>query len=104
MKSKKPGKHSFPKKSKPEILNISPLGMWLLIEEKEYYVDFKNYPWFLEANMTEISNVESGFGTGIYWPALDIDVSLEALEHPEKFPLIAKFESTNKKIRKKKAA
>lgn len=105
MKSKKPGKSSSQKRSKPEILNMSPFGMWILTENKEYYVDFSRYHWFKEASMGEISNVEAGFGSGIYWPSLDIDVSLEALEYPERFPLVANFEVKRKKeIKKDRAA
>jgi hypothetical protein len=74
------------------------------MEGKEYYVDFANYPWFLDTSMREIYNVEGGFGTGIYWPDLDLDISIEALDNPEKFPLIAKFESKTRKPQKKKSA
>ena len=98
MSVKKNGKNSSQNKSKPEILNISPYGMWVLMNQKEYYIDYTSYPWFKEANVREIANVKTiGFNSGLHRPDLDIDVAIEALEHPERFPLIA-----NMPIKKKK--
>ena len=96
MKSKKPGKNSS--QNIVEILNLSPHGMWLLVNQKEYFVDYERYPWFQEATISDVRSVElTGLGSGLYWPALDIDVELEALEHPEKYPLIARMTLPKKK-------
>jgi len=77
--------------------------MWILVGKNEYYIDHDNYPWFKDASMNELSHFEiTGLGSGIYWPALDIDVELEALKHPERYPLIANI-SPKKKIRRSAA-
>jgi hypothetical protein len=103
MSAKKRGKNFSLKKNRPEILNMSPFGMWVLVNEKEYFIDYSRYPWFKEANMQEIGNVEIiGFNSGLYWPDLDIDVAVEALEHPEQFPLIANIPTKKKKQKAKK--
>lgn len=97
MKSKKPGRSSSKKQNRPQILNLSPLGMWILVGKKEYYVDHDRYPWFKDASMNELYNVETtGLGSGIYWPDLDIDVELEALEHPARYPLVADIPTKKK--------
>jgi hypothetical protein len=34
--------------------------------------------------------VEFSHGRHLYWPDLDVDLDLERIEHPEKFPLVAR--------------
>jgi len=34
-------------------------------------------------------NIERLQSHHLYWPDLDIDLTVESIEHPEKFPLIA---------------
>ena len=105
MSAKKSGKSSSRNKNKPEILNISPFGMWILLNQKEYFIDYSHYPWFKEANVREIGNVRMiGLSSGLHWPDLDIDVSIEALENPEQFPLIANIPAKKKKSKKRALA
>ncbi len=103
MKLKKRGKNFSRRQSKVEILNFSKFGIWVLVDGKEYFVDFDAYPWLKDASVEDLADVHAGYGTGLYWPALDLDISIEALEHPERFPLAANF-STKKKSAKPKAA
>jgi len=73
-----------------EVTNISHIGFWLLVDDREYFVPFDDYPAFLQANIPQIYNVERLGPDQFHWPDLDIDIELEALEHPERFPLIYK--------------
>jgi len=36
-------------------------------------------------------NVEEPMPGHFYWPNLDVDLSIESIEHPERFPLKAKI-------------
>ena len=83
MKSGKLGKNI----SKVEI-NISPLGMWLLVHNTEYFLPHKEYPWFKDAKISEIYNVELLHNMHLHWPVLDVDLDLDSLNNPEKYPLI----------------
>ncbi len=76
-----------------EVTNISPQGFWLLLGERELFVSFKEFPWFEEASVAKISQVEWPAADHLYWPKLDIDLSVESIEHPEQFPL--KFAPSN---------
>ncbi len=76
--------------SEVEILNISEHGIWILVHEIEYFMDYKKFPWFADANIKQILNVELSSKTHLYWPDLDIDLSTDILARPEKFPLLAK--------------
>ena len=73
-----------------EVTNISQHGFWLLLDEKELFVPFREFPWFQGASVSAILNVRQPQPHHLYWPDLDVDLSVESIEHPEKFPLIAK--------------
>jgi len=73
--------------SSSEVTNIETQGFWVLVDNREYFVPFSNYPNFIEATIAQIHNVQStGLGQ-FYWPDLDVDIEIEALENPERFPL-----------------
>jgi hypothetical protein len=71
-----------------EVTNIIHLGFWLLVDDQEYFVPFADYPAFRQATVSQIYAVQRLSPTQFYWPELDIDLELEALEHPERFPLV----------------
>ena len=86
MKSATLGKNT----SGAEVTNISSHGFWLLMADEELFVSFKEFPWFKDASVSEILNVERPQPHHLYWPGLDVDVAVESIRHPEKFPLISK--------------
>jgi hypothetical protein len=69
------------------IENITPLGIWLYVKEKEYFLSYKDYPYFKEQTIGAILNVQLLHGFHLYWPELDVDLELDNLENPEKYPL-----------------
>ena len=86
MKSKKLEKNI----SEAEVTNISKHGFWMLINGKEYFLAFEDFPWFREATISQITNVELLHSHHLYWADLDVDLELESIKNPEKYPLIAK--------------
>jgi hypothetical protein len=73
-----------------EVTNISKHGFWLLIENKERFVPFKEFPWFQNAAVGELLNVELASPRHLYWPDLDVDLAVESIDFPERFPLASK--------------
>lgn len=73
-----------------EVLNVSAFGVWILAEEVEYFASYEDFPWFKEAKIGEILSVEMPHTGHLYWPLLDVDLCVESLVSPEKFPLVAK--------------
>ncbi len=70
-----------------EVTNISNHGLWILSNGKEFFLSFEDFPWFKDKAVRDIKKVES-FGQGhLYWENLDVDLSLDMIEHPERFPL-----------------
>jgi hypothetical protein len=67
--------------------NITPFGIWMYIKDKEYFLNYKDYPYFKNQTIGSILNVRLIHGFHLYWPELDVDLELENLENPEKYPL-----------------
>ena len=84
MKSAPPGSSTS-----VEVSNISEHGFWLLLGERELFVPFEEFPWFRDASVADLCNVELPQEHHLYWPSLDVDLAVASIEHPEKFPLIA---------------
>ena len=76
--------------SEVEVTQISKHGIWLLLQEKEYFLSFDNFPWFKDASVSAIHNVELLNERHLYWPDLDVDLAVESIEHPSLFPLLAR--------------
>src|SRR5437868_5245754 len=72
-----------------EVTNVSPNGFWLLVQGQEQFVPFEHFPWFREASIRALCNVELPSPHHLYWPDLDIDLAVESLAHPEQFPLVS---------------
>lgn len=75
--------------SPAEVTNISAHGVWLLADGRELFMAFDEFPWFRDASVKAILNVEEPRPGHYYWPDLDVDLTAEIIEHPERFPLRA---------------
>ncbi len=89
MKSVKLGRRT----SRVEVTNVSKHGFWLLIGRQERFVPFEQFPWFREAPIGRLLNVELPTAHHLYWPDLDVDIAVESIDHPERFPLVSKVRS-----------
>ena len=72
-----------------EVTNISAHGLWLLAHGREYFLSYDQFPWFRDRTVREILNVTEVAPGHFYWPDLDVDLTAEMIEHPERFPLVA---------------
>ena len=73
-----------------EVTNISRHGFWIYLEDRELFLPFEEFPWFSRAPIGAILNVERPHAHHLYWPDLNVDLSVASIEHPERFPLTAK--------------
>ncbi|MGH9932065.1 MAG: DUF2442 domain-containing protein [Pyrinomonadaceae bacterium] len=76
--------------SQVEVTQIDKHGIWLLIGDKESFLPFERFPKFRDASVGAIHNVELLNQNHLYWPDLDIDLGVESIEYPERFPLVAR--------------
>ncbi len=75
--------------SRVEVTNVSKNGFRMLIEDREVFLPFEAFPWFRDAPIGQILNVTLPQSHHLYWPDLDVDLEVESIDHPEKFPLVS---------------
>ncbi len=73
-----------------EVTHISSHGVWLLTHSKELFMSYEDFPWFKDQPVNAILNVEEQSFGHFYWPDMDVDLTEEMIENPERFPLKAK--------------
>ncbi len=86
MKSARLGKHI----SEVEVTNVTTHGFWLMLGTQEKFVAFDTFPWFRDASIRQITMVEWPSAGHLYWPELDIDLAVDSIDHPDRFPLMSR--------------
>ncbi len=72
-----------------EVTHISRSGLILLVGDKEYYLSYGQFPWFKQAAVADVFNVQMLGRNRIRWDALDVDLSLSIINDPSNYPLVA---------------
>ena len=70
-----------------EVTHIDQQGLWVFVQGTEYFLPYQDYPWFADAKVRDILDVQLLHGRHLHWPALDVDLSVESLSNPEAYPL-----------------
>jgi hypothetical protein len=60
------------------------------VGERELFVSFAEFPWFRDAAIGAITNVQLPSAHHLYWPDLDIDLAVDSIDHPERYPLVSR--------------
>lgn len=76
-----------------EVTNVSAHGFWLLLGSEELAVPYAQFPWFKQATIEQLLAVERPTENHLYWPQLDIDLSVESLRNPDAFPLLSRADA-----------
>lgn len=71
-----------------EVTCISSNGVWIIVNEIEYYLTYSDFKWFKEAKVQEVLNVKLLGEKHLYWPDLDIDLDIDSFKNIEKYPLV----------------
>ncbi len=59
-----------------EVTNVSRHGIWLYWADQEFFLPYEFYPWFKDAKVKDILDVRLESPEHLYWPELDVDLSL----------------------------
>ena len=86
-----------------EVGNISSHGFWVLVGDAEHFLPFTKFPWFRDVPVGQILHVKLLRPGHLYWPDIDIDLTLDAIVHPEKYPLVSRERPSKKYPSKKKS-
>ena len=73
--------------SSVEVVNVSPHGIWLSVRGKEYFLPYDEFPWFHDARLADVYRVQCVHGRFLRWDGLDVELALDSLEHPDRYPL-----------------
>ena len=75
--------------SEIEVSLVSNKGFWLLLGDEELFVAYTDFPWFKQATIEQITTIEWPSADHLYWPLLDVDLSVASIRDPALFPLIS---------------
>lgn len=73
-----------------EVTNISGDGFRLHVGEEDLFLSFSNFPWFKSATTQQLCEIQQLSTDHLYWPSLDVDLSVQSIRNPSAFPLVAK--------------
>ena len=71
-----------------EVTSISRRGLEVRVEGKAKFLPFVEFPWFADAPVSEVFEVEMPGPGHLHWPSLDIDLEVDSIDHPERYPLM----------------
>ena len=86
MKSERRGKHT----SDAEVTQVTTHGLWVLLDDDKIFAAFDDFPWFRAATIGQLTRVERPSPGHLYWPDLDVDLAVESLAHPKRYPLVSR--------------
>lgn len=75
--------------STAEVVNISAEGLLLAVNGRDYHLAHEQFPWFQQAPVEHVFNVQLLHGHHLHWPDLGVDLELDGLNAPEKYPLVS---------------
>jgi hypothetical protein len=73
-----------------EVTHVSTHGFWILLGDEELPLPFAKFPWFKKATIEQLVDVQRPTVNHLYWPKLDIDLSVESIRDPAFFPLVSR--------------
>jgi hypothetical protein len=75
--------------SAAEVTHVSRHGFWLLLDDEELLLPFEHFPWFQQATISQLTDLRWPSADHLYWPQLDVDLSVRSIRDPAAFPLVA---------------
>ena len=93
---------TFRKDKSADVLMINDRGIMLSVQGEDYFLSYNRVPWMRDATINEVLDVRMSGKNAIEWPKLDVDLEVDSLRHPERYPLIIKRNELDfvQKIRK----
>ena len=58
------------------------------VAENDYFLSYNRVPWLKDAMVRNILNIKMLGKNAVEWSDLDVDLEVESLKHPERYPLV----------------
>ena len=72
------------------VLMINAQGIMISVLGNDYFLSYNRIPWMQDASIRSVLNVQMCGPEAIEWPDLDVDLEIDSLRHPERYPLVIK--------------
>ena len=72
------------------VLMINAQSIMLFVLGNDYFLSYNRIPWMQDAPIRSVLNVQMSGPEAIEWPDLDVDLEIDSLRHPERYPLVIK--------------
>lgn len=72
------------------VLMINEQGIMLSVQGQDYFLSYNRVPWMRDATINEVLDVRMSGKNAIEWPKLEVDLEIDSLKHPERYPLLIK--------------
>lgn len=72
------------------VLMINSQGVMIHVLGNDYFLSYNRVPWLKDARISDVLNIGMLGRNAIEWPNLDVDLEIESLKHPERYPLVMK--------------
>ena len=72
------------------VLMINSQGIMLSVCGQDFFLSYNRIPWMRDASIKSVLNVQMSGRNAIEWPDLDVDLEIDSLRHPERYPLLIK--------------
>lgn len=69
---------------------INAQGIMLSVQGNDFFISYNRMPWLRDARISDVLNVRMSGRSAIEWETLGVDLEIESLKHPERYPLIMK--------------
>lgn len=73
-----------------DVLMINDRGLMISVQGQDYFLSYNRVPWMKDATISEVLDVRMSGKNAIEWPKLDVDLEIDSLKHPERYPLLIK--------------
>ncbi len=70
-----------------EVVQLTPIGLWLDVNGREFFLSHAEFPWFQNAPVGAVWRVEMDRSGNLHWPELDVDLERKSLLRIESYPL-----------------
>ena len=78
------------KSTSVNVLMINGQGIMISVGGQDFFLSYNRIPWMREAKINDVLNVQMCGSEAIEWPTLDVDLEIDSLRHPERYPLLIK--------------
>lgn len=72
------------------VLMINAQGIMICVNGQDFFLSYNRIPWMRDASIKDVLNVQMCGNEAIEWPTLNVDLEIDSLRHPERYPLLIK--------------